>query len=131
VLRLFKPGSGDDRAAPRGRPEVVEVAGTARVLVCSACGRRITTPDARIEVGGRHEHECVNPHGYRWRIGCFAAAEGVDLASEPESYWSWFPGFTWQIENCAACRQLMGWLYRSGDQQFHGLVLEHLREVTA
>ena len=100
----------------------------ARAILCAACRRRITSGEARIEIGGRHEHECVNPHGYRWRIGCFAAAEGLIVVSQPESEWSWFPGYTWQIENCGGCAALLGWLYRSGDATFHGLIVAHLIE---
>jgi hypothetical protein len=115
---------------PERDVEVADELGPGRALVCSACGRRITTPAARIEVGGSHEHDCVNPHGWRWRIGCFAAAEGLVPEGAPESTWSWFPGFTWQIERCAACGQLMGWHYRSGTEPaFHGLILAHLREA--
>jgi len=97
-------------------------------LVCAACRRRITTAEARIEIAGAHVHECVNPHGWRWRIGCFAVAEGLVVISEPETAWSWFPGYTWEIENCGGCGALLGWLYRNGDSSFHGLILAHLIE---
>jgi hypothetical protein len=129
MMRLYQPGSDDRPGRPGPKPALIDTAGGARALVCAACGRRITSPAAAIEVGGRHQHECVNPHGWRWTIGCYAIAEGVVLVGEPESYWSWFPGFTWQIESCAGCAALMGWRYVSGDQSFHGLVVAHLREV--
>jgi hypothetical protein len=58
-----------------------------RALLCTGRRRRVTSTEARIDVAGRHEHECVNPHGWRWRNGCFAIAEGLIVASEPESYW--------------------------------------------
>jgi hypothetical protein len=128
MWRLFQPGSDDDPARARPAAQVVEVTGAGRALLCSACGRRITTPEARIEIGGRHEHECVNPHGWRWRIGCFATAEGLVPEGAPERYWSWFPGFSWQVQNCASCGQLMGWAYREGEQGFYGLIVAHLRE---
>lgn len=128
MYRLFQPGSGDDPARPRLAPDVIDPTRAGRALVCTACEQRITTPAAAIEIAGRHDHECVNPHGWRWRIGCFATAEGLVPLGEAENEWSWFPGFTWQIQNCARCGQLMGWLYRSGDQTFFGLILAHLRE---
>jgi len=125
VLEAFQSGQREPTApTPAHVDEPTTVApGT---IFCAACRRPITTDAARFEIGGRHEHECVNPHGWRWRIGCFAAAEGLAIVSEPESHWSWFPGYTWEIENCAGCGTLIGWRYRAGGFMFHGLILAHL-----
>ena len=46
--------------------------------------------------------------------------------STPDPTFSWFPGWTWQIAECAACREHMGWIYRCAGEQFHGLVLARL-----
>jgi hypothetical protein len=99
-----------------------------RVLACASCLGAVTTSAARIEVGGRHEHSFVNPHGLRFRIGCFAAASAVPVG-EASAYWTWFPGFQWQIELCAACGGHLGWRFLSADSTFHGLILDRLVEV--
>jgi len=125
VWRLFQPGGGDEQATARPGPKTADTDGD-QAIVCARCRLRITSAGARIDVAGSHVHECVNPHGFRWRIGCFAVAEGLVVVSEPEAHWSWFPGYTWEIENCAGCRELLGWRYRSGDSSFHGLILPHL-----
>jgi hypothetical protein len=127
VWRLFQPGPAEP-AAPRTARAGDPGAALARAIVCAACRRRITTPEARIEIAGRHDHECVNPHGWRWRIGCFAVAEGLVVVSDPDPTWSWFPGYTWQIQHCAGCGRLLGWLYRAGESSFHGLILAHLMD---
>ncbi len=99
-----------------------------RVLACSSCLHAVTTSAARIEVGGRHEHSFVNPHGLRFRIGCFASAAAVPVG-EPSAYWTWFPGFRWQIAVCAGCSGHLGWRFLSADSTFHGLILDRLVEV--
>ena len=33
------------------------------------------------------------------------------------------------FEQCAACRQHLGWLFRAGTAGFHGLILDRLLEV--
>jgi hypothetical protein len=129
VWRLFQPDDGDAKAAAARPHRRTLGTGLEKIILCAGCLRRITTPAARIEVGGRHDHECVNRQGYRWRIGCFAAAEGLVIVTEPDADFTWFPGYTWEIENCGGCSRLIGWRYRSGDSSFHGLILAHLVEV--
>jgi hypothetical protein len=96
-------------------------------LVCVACEHRITSRDLREERAGAHEHTFVNPGGYVHHIGCFAAAPGCAYVGGPETAFSWFRGWTWQIAECGRCRTLIGWLFRSGGEQFHGLLVEKLR----
>jgi hypothetical protein len=95
--------------------------------VCAACELRITSADVRVERGGAHEHTFVNPGGYVHHIGCFATAPGCVHAGAPETAFSWFPGWTWQIAECGRCRIHLGWIFRSGGDQFHGLLVERLK----
>lgn len=97
-----------------------------RRLVCVRCQLPITSEHARIEVLGQHEHTCTNPHGFAYRIGCFAAAPGCVGVGQPESFWSWFPGYSWQLVLCRACHAHLGWLFRAADSGFHGLILDRL-----
>ena len=115
--------------APRTTPLRAEEEGEGKVLACAICRQRITTIAARIEVGGAHEHTFVNPHGFRFHIGCFARAVGCVPVGESSSYWTWFPGYTWQIEQCSSCGEHLGWLFRTDDHRFHGLILDRLLEV--
>ncbi len=89
----------------------------------------MTSDSARIEIGGAHEHSCTNPAGYHYRIGCFAAAEGLAARGEPTAEYTWFPGYAWQVQDCGACRQHLGWRFRSADGGFYDLILAHLVEI--
>ncbi|MEF2145950.1 MAG: cereblon family protein [Desulfovibrionaceae bacterium] len=100
-----------------------------RILVCRACGRRITRTDARIRVNGLHHHVFCNPHGIVYELGCFAFAAGCLPSSPAVEDFSWFPGYSWQIVSCAGCADHLGWRYTSRTGQgFYGLILERLRE---
>jgi hypothetical protein len=127
-MRLLEGDGGGDRPAVQHRPRDRASDGDrARPLVCVACGHRITDEAYRIEHGGSHGHTFVNAAGYVHAIGCFALAPGVVYAGEPDTYFSWFPGWSWQIAECGLCRSHVGWIYRCAGDQFHGLVLDRLR----
>ena len=115
--------------ARRPTPRPAQDEGEGRVLACAVCRQKITTTAARISVGGAHEHSFANPHGFRFHIGCFARVVGCVPVGEPSSYWSWFPAYTWQIEDCGSCAGHLGWLFRTDDHRFHGLILDRLVEV--
>jgi len=100
-----------------------------RVLACAFCRRPITRTESRIEVGGAHAHTFANPEGMSFRVGCFAHATGLALIGPRSTYFTWFPGYSWQVALCASCHEQLGWLYRSADASFHGLILDRLREV--
>ena len=106
-------------------PLVDEVDRGGRMLVCVACGHRITSERARIEVGGQHRHMCVNPAGIPYDIGCFDLAPGCRPVGPREGHWSWFAGYDWQIELCAGCAAHLGWSFH-GDGSFYGLVLTRM-----
>jgi len=99
------------------------------VLACKACLQWITTAAAAIEIAGAHAHDRENPSGVRFRFGCFAGAAGLARFGSPSSFFTWFPGYTWQIEICDRCHSHVGWLFASGDGSFHGLILAALVEV--
>jgi hypothetical protein len=119
-------GGGD---AERGRAPAGETApdeGEPGAIVCRVCEARITEEAYRIAVQERHEHTFVNPGGFDYRIGCFALAPGCVEIGSPETYFSWFPGHSWQIVACASCRQHLGWRFRCAGESFHGLILDRL-----
>jgi hypothetical protein len=94
---------------------------------CAACDHELTTTEARIDMLGRHEHSAANPSGVTYTIGCFAVAPGTEIASNPSAEWSWFPGYRWQLANCAGCDVLVGWRYVREESAFYGLILDRLR----
>ena len=119
------------RSAPEARPETrpeTAVPGR-RALVCARCGQRITSDAARTTVGGQHEHTKANPHGYVFHIGCFAMAVGLVPWGPPSTAWTWFPGYSWQVERCAGCEEHIGWQFDSPGHGFHGLILDRLAEA--
>ena len=97
-----------------------------RWLRCAACGARITTESARIEVDGSHEHEFMNPSGMRFRVACFATALGCMPEGEPSAVWTWFPGHAWQIALCRGCGVHVGWSFHGEASSFHALVRDRL-----
>ena len=101
--------------------------GASDELRCVACDHPITECAYRTDMMGAHEHTFVNPGGFAYAIGCFAAAPGCAYQGVPDPAFSWFPGWTWQIAVCARCRVHLGWIYRLAGQQFHGLILAALR----
>jgi len=96
-------------------------------LRCAVCEHRITDGAFRTARNGAHEHTFVNPHGIVHHIGCFVAAPGCSLRGDPQSAFSWFPGWSWQIAVCHQCNTHLGWIFRCAGERFHGLVLAALR----
>jgi hypothetical protein len=113
----------------RPYPEDETRPGDSGPLSCHRCLSPITHGSLRIAVGGAHAHWFVNPHGIEFHIGCFAGAAACIGFGASSTYWSWFPGFAWQVELCAACGEHLGWVFRSADAVFHGLILDRLVEV--
>jgi hypothetical protein len=97
------------------------------VLRCAVCGHRITERAYRSEMAGAHEHTFVNPAGFSFHIGCFVAAPGCKYVGDTNDAFSWFPGWSWQIAICGSCRAHVGWIFRLGGDQFHGLILTALK----
>ena len=117
-----------DRPAEVRRPEKRDAPDedAGGVLVCAACLQAVTSTRARIEMAGSHSHTFSNPHGIVFHIGCFAIAPGCDVASEPSTHYTWFAGYAWQVAACRGCGEHLGWLFRSGDSRFHGLIFDRL-----
>jgi hypothetical protein len=106
--------------------------GNAGALVCVDCAHPITTEAARIERGGAHVHERLNPAGIRFRVGCFREAPGAVALGDETAYFTWFAGFAWTVAACGLCCGLAGWRYRSPvGEQFYGLILDRLRNSGA
>jgi len=103
--------------------------GEGAFLVCARCRRVITRGADQIEIDGLFEHSQVNPHGFVWTFHCFARAPGCAPVGPPSTDFTWFPGHSWQIEQCGGCGWHLGWLFRSADRRFHGLIAGRLVEA--
>ena len=103
--------------------------GSQGALVCARCRNLVTSRASAMSMGGSHAHTFANPHGLEFRIGCFADAPGCREVGEESGYWSWFPGFTWRVSLCRHCGEHLGWLFRSADARFFGLILDHLTQA--
>jgi hypothetical protein len=121
---MGEPPPGRVRTEPV--PKEAEEGGA--VLACARCRRPVTSRAAGIEVDGGHEHSFLNPVGLRFHIGCFARAACLP-SGEPSTHWTWFPGYSWQVELCPGCGEQLGWLFRRTVHQFHGLILDRLVEI--
>jgi hypothetical protein len=119
------PGGGES-PRPGTAPDDEATGPGDRALHCAACRHRITDEDHRIERGGGHAHTFVNPGGFVHYVGCFALAPGVVEVGSPETAFSWFPGWSWQIVECARCRAHLGWRFRCEGETFWGLLVEKL-----
>lgn len=122
---------GPRRRAPRAAPAVTTATATGggRRLVCARCRRVITSTADAIEIDGLREHSQVNPHGFVWTFHCYARAPGCVPVGPPSTRFTWFPGHSWQIEQCGGCAWHLGWLFRSPDRAFHGLIAGRLVEA--
>ena len=102
-----------------------------KLLFCVACSAAITNDEARIEVGGHHEHHFSNPFGIQFHIGCFSLAPGCAVLGPPQHADSWFPQHLWRIAACGACSGHLGWCFEHAVNadalRFFGLILPRLR----
>lgn len=97
-------------------------------VVCAACGARITLSASAVAVQGAHQHELVNPSALTFVVRCFSTAPGCMPIGERSKEWTWFPGFTWQIELCRACTAHLGWSFH-GKRRFYGLIRDAIAET--
>ncbi len=128
-LEALRESATSSAAEDAEKPKAEDDEGSDEILACASCRHPITSGAARIQVGNAHAHTFVNPHGLEFRIGCFGLASGLLRIGDPETFWTWFPGHTWQVEVCASCREHLGWEFRSSDHRFHGLILDRLVPV--
>jgi hypothetical protein len=110
-----------------GAPEAAQK--DERMVLCSSCQHPIARESARIEVSGRHEHTCVNPAGYVYRIACFRAAEGCVGQGGWTDEHTWFAGYGWQIALCSRCGMHLGWAFSAERDAFHGLIVNRVQQA--
>ena len=98
----------------------------ANFLRCKKCKLPITREENQIQINEKHQHVFANPSGHVFQICCFTQAPGCFVFGEKTSYFTWFPGYSWQVALCLQCGTLLGWFFQSKDSQFFGLILDNL-----
>ena len=96
-------------------------------LVCASCGHLVTRVSEKIDFRGRHNHDFPY-YGSIVRLGCYRNAPGCVGVERISDGYSWFRGYSWQIQLCRNCYTQLGWKYMSQDDSFYGLVFKMLRE---
>lgn len=121
--------SPEGGAAPTPETTAKDRDDDARAVVCLACGHAITRTDAAISAAGAHTHTFMNPGGHVFEIACYRDAPGARDIGPPSSEWSWFPGATWRVTVCAACRAHLGWRFQGEEYSHYGLIRDRLGEA--
>ena len=115
---------------PEGRPATRSGAreNTPAGILCTSCRAYVTNGGERIVVHGSHDHRFVNPGGFTYHLGCFAAAIGVVVVGPDSLEYPWFPNHAWRYAHCGQCSTHLGWQFRGkGGVNFFGLILDRLR----
>jgi len=113
---------------PRSRPKPEPREALGARLLCAACRSFIAEVHSGISVNGAHAHTFINPAGVIHKVGCFASAPGARAVGEASAYWTWFPGFAWQVALCGGCGEHIGWCFAAAEQRFVALLLERTLE---
>jgi hypothetical protein len=128
-----KSTSESSRFERHGRqaPEDESAERACRAIRCGACGIPLASATDESVVAGQHEHSFINPQGYIYHVRCFTAARNVSALGSPSSEFTWFPGHTWWILNCAACGVHVGWRFDSQASYFFALIADRIDEDVA
>ena len=95
-------------------------------LYCHKCHNAITVMKAKTEINGQFLHECINPQGFQFQIGCFQQSLGCDISGKASLEFTWFDGFSWQICSCNQCHEHLGWYFSRCDEHFYALIMKRL-----
>ncbi|MBR9982491.1 MAG: hypothetical protein KFF50_15775 [Desulfatitalea sp.] len=130
MLKTEGPASGHPESDADSRDATV-VKDEEQWYVCRNCRQRLTRPDARMSIEGRHRHTFANPSGVVYEIACFSVVVGFGFMGPPSTDFTWFAGHTWRIVICAGCATHIGWFFtRQGSGQFWGLIADRLKMVS-
>jgi hypothetical protein len=122
-MRTRGDGSSDAGGPEHGSQPAGGVLSAAEPLViCLACGAKLTRIVDAIRINEQHAHVCVNPEGISYDIACYRDAPGCRELGAPEAFWSWFPGYAWCAAVCRSCGLHVGWGFVSAQDHFFGLI---------
>ena len=96
-------------------------------LICARCEQPVTKVSEKVNIFGRHDH-AFHLYGEMVHLGCFGNAPGCMGVQGISNGYSWFRGYSWQIQVCNNCYTQLGWKYMSDNDRFYGLMFRMLRE---
>ncbi|MBW1763719.1 MAG: hypothetical protein JRJ23_03100 [Deltaproteobacteria bacterium] len=96
-------------------------------LICADCGHPVTKVSEKIDIFARHDHSFTNL-GYLVELGCYRNAPGCIGIQRISNGYSWFRGYSWQIQLCQECFSQLGWKYMNDNESFYGLIFNMLKE---
>ncbi len=121
ALQEDEDGAADSAALPDTTDAPIEA--PEQAVVCAHCTHVLTGARACTERGGAHAHTFVNPSGVMFDVRCYAPVPGARAYGEVSGFWSWFPGYAWQVALCGGCGAHVGWAFHGGDA-FVGLIAD-------
>lgn len=95
-------------------------------IYCVVCRTQLADTADAISVEGHHHHSFINPHGFMYRIRCFASVQNASVSGTPSSQFTWFHGFTWCTIECASCCHHVGWRFDGAASTFFALILDRI-----
>jgi len=119
-----------DQIAPDAKIVVKPFTAEGDDVLCAQCAAKITRHSWAIQVDGRAEHYCINPHGLEFRVLTFSDAPGATTTGPATTQASWFRGYAWRMAVCGVCDAHLGWRFEGGisPQAFYGLIRDALKE---
>jgi hypothetical protein len=131
VLWLKTEGPGPGSQAPKdaaAQEDEVALQDDELWYVCRNCHRRLTQPNARMNILGSHRHTFANPSGVVFEVVCFSFAQGFNFLGPPSMEFTWFAGHSWRIIVCSTCMTHIGWVFQApSGGAFFGLIADRLR----
>lgn len=114
---------------PSSRPSTHDESSTlpSSSVRCLTCGTILAEAADATHIDGHHHYSFINPHGFMYRIRCYAAARNISLRGTPSSEFAWFPGYTWTTIECAVCSTHVGWRFDGTTSTFFALIAESIR----
>ncbi|MBL4613612.1 MAG: hypothetical protein JKY27_01885 [Magnetovibrio sp.] len=102
--------------------------GSEDALVCAQCHTFVTRKAWSVNIGGRAQHFCVNPHGIEFQVLSFSDAPGALANGRATTEATWFAGYAWRLAVCGACDVHLGWRFEGANSpsRFFGLIHEAL-----
>lgn len=84
------------------------------IIKCCRCKSKLAKRSDLVEMScdgpvGTH----VNPHGFVHSIITVNNATGLALVGTSSKEYSWFPGYSWTIGECANCGNNIGWFFKT------------------
>jgi hypothetical protein len=129
LLKHDELNPGQQQPSSDGEPEQELDTRRGPRILCAACGAFLTYASQAISMQGNHQHTFLNPAGFVYKIRCVGEVPGGVPQGPSSDHWSWFPGYRWQLIHCRSCGVHLGWLFRSTDHTFSGLVVERIVET--